>query len=148
MSRNDTINFVSSNVTHVCEIMTAFTNYDITSSRMMSSDIFWYQNVCKWIDYTVCLASLVIIVLLVRKLQMGRQKGSLERNSSINSIVLWRLLIQTHTKLSITEKKRNVAKYLTWNSVRLCKFCKKFMKKGTVNFLKKGPKGGLGIFRF
>ena len=102
----------------------------------------------KWIDYTVCLASLVIIVLLVRKLQMGRQKGSLERNSSINSIVLWRLLIQTHTKLSITEKKRNVAKYLTWNSVRLCKFCKKFMKKGTVNFLKKGPKGGLGIFRF
>ena len=46
------------------------------------------------------------------------------RYSSINWIFLWRLPIQNHSKPSITEKRRNKAKYLTWNSVRL-----KFVKK-------------------
>ena len=46
------------------------------------------------------------------------------RNSSINWIFLWRLSIQNHSKSSITEKRRNKAKYLTWNSIRL-----KFVKK-------------------
>ena len=32
---------------------------------------------------------------------------------------LWRLVIQNHSKSSITEKRRNEAKYLTWNSIRL-----------------------------
>ena len=41
------------------------------------------------------------------------------RNSSINWIFLWRLLIQNYSKLSITEKRRNKAKYLTWNFIRL-----------------------------
>ena len=39
--------------------------------------------------------------------------------NSFNWIFLWRLPIQNHSKLSITEKRRNKAKYLTWNSVRL-----------------------------
>ena len=45
-------------------------------------------------------------------------------NSSINWIFLWRLPIQNHLKPSITEKRRNKAKYLTWNSIR-----RKFEKK-------------------
>ena len=45
-------------------------------------------------------------------------------NFSINWIFFWRLSIQNHSKPSITEKKRNKAKYLTWNSIRL-----KFVKK-------------------
>ena len=39
-------------------------------------------------------------------------------------ILLWKHPIQNHPKLSITEKRRNKAKYLTWNSIRL-----KFVKK-------------------
>ena len=46
------------------------------------------------------------------------------KNSSINWIFLWRLSIQNHSKPSITEKRRNKAKYLTWNFIRL-----KFVKK-------------------
>ena len=37
---------------------------------------------------------------------------------------MWRLAIQNHLKPSINEKRRNKAKYLTWNSIRL-----KFVKK-------------------
>ena len=37
---------------------------------------------------------------------------------------LWRLPNQNHLKCSITEKRRNKTKYLTWNSIRL-----KFVKK-------------------
>ena len=37
---------------------------------------------------------------------------------------MWRLSIQNHSKSPITEKRRNKAKYLTWNSIRL-----KFVKK-------------------
>ena len=47
------------------------------------------------------------------------------RNSRINWIFLWRLPIQNHSKLCITEKKRSKAKYLTWNSIRP-KFLKNF----------------------
>ena len=41
--------------------------------------------------------------------------------------VLWRLQnhIQNHPKMSITEKRRNKAEYLTWISIRLFKFGKK-----------------------
>ena len=41
------------------------------------------------------------------------------RNSSITWIFLWRVPIQNHPKPSITVKRRNKAKYLTWNSIRL-----------------------------
>ena len=46
------------------------------------------------------------------------------RNSSINWIFLWRLPIQNYLKPPVTEKRRNKAKYLTWNSIR-----PKFVKK-------------------
>ena len=49
---------------------------------------------------------------------LSTKNGAL-RNSSINWIFLWRLSIQNHLKLSITEKGINKAKYLTWNSIRL-----------------------------
>ena len=45
------------------------------------------------------------------------------RNSRINWKFLWRLSIQNHSKQSVTEKRRNRVKYLTWNSIRL-KFVK------------------------
>ena len=41
------------------------------------------------------------------------------RNSSINWIFLWRLLIQNHLKPSITERWRIKAKYLKWDSISL-----------------------------
>ena len=53
-----------------------------------------------------------------------RTKNGALRNYRINWIFLWRLLIQNHPKPSITEKRRNRVKYLTWNSIRL-----KFVKK-------------------
>ena len=49
------------------------------------------------------------------------------RNSSMNWIFLRRLTIQNHSKLSITEKRQNKAKYLTWNSIGL-----KFVKKTSI----------------
>ena len=48
------------------------------------------------------------------------------RNSSINWIFLWRLAIQNYSKSSITQKRENKTKYLTWNSIRL-KFVKTSM---------------------
>ena len=45
-------------------------------------------------------------------------------DSSFNWLFLRRLSIQNHPKLSITEKRRNNAKYLTWNTIRLT-FAKK-----------------------
>ena len=51
-------------------------------------------------------------------------KNGAFRNSSINCIFLWRLTIQNHLKPAFTEKRRNKAKYLTWNSTRV-----KFVKK-------------------
>ena len=41
------------------------------------------------------------------------------RNSSINWIFLRRFTIHSHSKLSITNKRRNKAEYPTWNSIRL-----------------------------
>ena len=41
---------------------------------------------------------------------------------------MWRLPIQNHPKSSITEKRRNKAKYLTWNSIRY-----KFVKKTSIS---------------
>ena len=58
---------VSSKVTHVCEIMTCLTNYGITSyfdTKMFASE----QN--------IFVSSLVIIVLLVRKLKRGRNPAT------------------------------------------------------------------------
>ena len=46
------------------------------------------------------------------------QNGAL-RNTSINWIFLWRIPIQIHLKSSITELRRNKAKYLARNSIRL-----------------------------
>ena len=55
---------------------------------------------------------------------MCRTKNGPLRNSSINWIFLWRSSIQNHPKQPITEKRRNTARYLTWNSRRI-----KFVKK-------------------
>ena len=46
-----------------------------------------------------------------------RTKNRALKHSSINWIFLWRHPIQNHLKPLITEKRRNNAKYLTWNSV-------------------------------
>ena len=46
------------------------------------------------------------------------------KRGGVRTIFLWRLSIQKHPKSPITEKRRNKAKYLTWNSIRL-----KFVKK-------------------
>ena len=57
-----------------------------------------------------------------------RTKNGALKNSSINWIFLWRISIQNHPKPSSnTEKIRNKAKFLTWNSIRL-----KFVKKTSV----------------
>ena len=50
---------------------------------------------------------------------MCRTNNGTLSSSNIN----WRLSIQNHLKPSITAKRRNNAKHLTWNSIRL-----KFMK--------------------
>ena len=52
-------------------------------------------------------------------------------------INLWNsgLAIQNHSKLSITEKRQNKTKYLTWNSKRL-KFAKKTRMPNTVKSLR------------
>ena len=57
-----------------------------------------------------------------------RTKNGSLRTSSINWIFLQRLFIQNYSKPSITEKKKNKAKYLTWNSIRL-----KFVKKTSMS---------------
>ena len=53
------------------------------------------------------------------------------RNSSMKWIFLWGLPIKNHFKPSTTEKRRNKAKYLTWNSIWL-KFVKKTSMPNTV----------------
>ena len=58
---------------------------------------------------------------------MCRTKNGALRNSSIRWTLLWRFSIQNHLKLSITEKRRNKAKNLTWNSIRL-----KFVKEASM----------------
>ena len=55
-------------------------------------------------------------------------------NSSINWIFLRRFPIQNHSKPSIYEKRRNKAKYLTWNSIRL-KIVKKISMPNPVKSL-------------
>ena len=55
---------------------------------------------------------------------MQDQEWSLNWNSSIYWIFLWELPIQNDLHLSTTEKRRNKARYLTWNSIRL-----KFVRK-------------------
>ena len=42
--------------------------------------------------------------------------NKVSKNCSLNGILLRRLMIQNNLKLSITEKRKNKAKYLTWNS--------------------------------
>ena len=54
---------------------------------------------------------------MYRRKSVGLKTGPL-RNSSMNWIFLWRLPIQNHQKPPITEKRRNKAKFLTWNSTR------------------------------
>ena len=62
---------------------------------------------------------------------MCRTKNGALRNSNINWIFLWRLFTQNQSKPSITEKRRNKAKYLTGNSIRL-----KFVKTSMPNPVK------------
>ena len=47
---------------------------------------------------------------------------------------MWKLAIQSHSKLSITEKRRNKAEYLTWDFIRL-KFGKNTNKLNPVQRL-------------
>ena len=49
----------------------------------------------------------------------SRFKNGALRNSSINRIFLWKRPIQNHSKPSITEKRKNKAKYLTLNSITI-----------------------------
>ena len=58
---------------------------------------------------------------------VGPRMDPWETGSSINWIFLWRLPIQTHSKTSITDKRRNKVKYLTWNSIRF-----KFVRKTSI----------------
>ena len=62
----------------------------------------------------------------------SRKSGGALKNSSINWIFLGGLPIQNHPKLSVAEKKRNKAKYLTCNSIRL-KFVKKTSMPNSVD---------------
>ena len=48
-----------------------------------------------------------------------RTKNGALRNSSKNWIILWRIPIQNHSKSSVTEKRRNKFKYLTWNPITI-----------------------------
>ena len=57
---------------------------------------------------------------------MCRTNNGALKSSNINSIFLWRFLIQNHSQPPITDKTGNKAKYLIWNSIRL-KFVKKTM---------------------
>ena len=58
-----------------------------------------------------------------------RTKNRVLRNLSINWIFFWRLSIQNHSKPSITDKRRNRAKWLTWNlKVFLKVYPKVFLK--------------------
>ena len=60
---------------------------------------------------------------IIRKVINIRTKNRPLRDSSINWIFWWRLPTQNLPKPSLTEERRNKAKYLTWNSIRL-KFVK------------------------
>ena len=68
-------------------------------------------------------SNITVKVINVSKEKCRTKNGAL-RNSNINWIFFWKLPIQNHSKSSITEKRRNKAKYLTWSSIRL-----KFVKK-------------------
>ena len=57
--------------------------------------------------------------LMYSRESVGPRMDHSLRNSSVKWIFLGRLPIQNHLKLIITEKRRNMAKYLTWNSIRL-----------------------------
>ena len=69
---------------------------------------------------------------------VGQKNGTL-RNTRINWIFLWRLPVQNHSKPSITEKRRNKAIHLTWNSTRL-----KFVKKTGLS----NPVKSLGYIKY
>ena len=47
----------------------------------------------------------------------SKTKNEALRSSSFDWMLLWRLPIQNHLKLSITEERRSKAKYPTWNSI-------------------------------
>ena len=72
---------------------------------------------------------------IIRKVINIRTKNRPLRDSSINWIFLWRLPTQNHPKPSLTEERRNKAKYLTRNSIRL-KFVKNTSMPITVKSLR------------
>ena len=61
-----------------------------------------------------------------------RNKNGALRNSSINWIFFGRIPLQNHPKLSIPEKKRKKAKYLTWNPISLTTVKKTSMPQSTM----------------
>ena len=71
---------------------------------------------------------------IIRKVINIRTKNRPLRDSSINWIFWWRLPTQNLPKSSLTEERRNKAKYLTWNSIRL-KFVKNTSMPITVKSL-------------
>ena len=69
LSRNRIINLVSPKVKHVCEMMRYFKNYEVIDLYIISDHIFWFQNLCKWIEYLF--GQFGYFVLLTRTLQGG-----------------------------------------------------------------------------
>ena len=55
-------------------------------------------------------------------------------NFQYHRIFLWRFPMQNHPKLPLLKKRRNKAKYLTWNSIRL-KFVKETSMSNSVESL-------------
>ena len=81
----------------------------LISLRVESSIISIYSNIVE---------NIIRKFIDVKRKKCRTQNGAL-RNTSINWIFLWRIPIQIHLKSSITELRRNKAKYLARNSIRL-----------------------------
>ena len=101
---------------------------------------YFNLNFKVFILITICLVfclkskTFVVTVQKICPKKLFWTKNRPLRNSSINWIILQRFLIQNHMKLPITEKRRNKAIYLTWNSIRL-----KFVKKTSMPNSVKSP---------
>ena len=77
-----------------------------------------------WLESTIISIDSNITDNIMRKVINALQEKCTTRNRalrnySIKWIFLWILPIQNHSKPSITEKRQNKTKYLTWNSIKL-----------------------------
>ena len=79
-------------------------------------------------------AQIAILQITPSERSLMLSKKSVGQRMEPYWIFLWKHPIQNHPKLSITEKRRNKAKYLTWNSLRI-KFVKKISMSNPVESL-------------